>query len=413
MTALFVLLTLTLAAAADDLSALQDEAASANPSLAAQEALVRELANRAAVSGAWMDPVLAVEYSNAPIDTFGLASHPMSGLQLKLQQSLAPPGWSGRKRAIGERMSDAAGHGRAEIELQLRAAVARAWWNLVQTRLLEEVTRAHIARTEELQAAVTSRYEVGAAGQSAVLRLEVLRGRLTDELLEFEAMDRSLSAALDGALSREGPTTWETPDTVEPIAPPEASAWPVEAIERPGLAVIDAKEAAEAAGAAAAKLDALPDPSVWIGYRVRLTETETDPGTDFVSAGIGVPLPVGSGRRAHGERDARLEAASRMRSERARMVDEITAGYRATQARWSRAHHKAITYAETLVPAATNALAATQTDFAVDRAGFAELFEAEVTLLDLERARIRASVETHLQHADATALLGVSPTGGQ
>ncbi len=413
MIALLLLSFLQSASAGDELPALQDEAASANPTLVAREAHVRELTERATVAGAWMDPVLAVEYSNAPVDSLGLSQHPMSGLQLKVQQPLHLPGWSARKRAVGEQMSEAAQHDRAEAELQLRAAVARGWWGLVRTRLLKKVTEDQIDRTEELLGAVTSRYEVGGGGQSAVLRLEVLRDRLTDDLQEFDAVDRSLSAALDRSLSRDSATVWETPGAVEPLAPPgDPGSWPDLVDERPALAALAAREAAEQAGGDAARADVLPDPSVWVGYRVRTIRTATDSGVDLVSAGVGVPIPIGSGRRANGERDAHAEAAHAVRAQQTALRDQIASGSHAVHARWSRAYNKAATYANSLVPSATSALEATQADFSVGRADFASLFEADVALLDLERARIDAAIETHLQLAEATALLGRPPTGG-
>ena len=81
-------------------------------------------------------------------------------------------------------------------------------------------------------------------------------------------------------------------------------------------------------------------------------------------------------------------------------------------ARWSRAHEPAGVYDATLLPAAETTLRTTQADFAVGRADFSSLFDAEVALLDAERTRIAAAVETHLQHAEAIAILGIAP-GGQ
>ena len=52
-------------------------------------------------------------------------------------------------------------------------------------------------------------------------------------------------------------------------------------------------------------------------------------------------------------------------------------------------------------------------DFSVGRADFASLFEAEVSLLSLERALILAATETWIQHAAALAALGTSPLEAQ
>ena len=50
-------------------------------------------------------------------------------------------------------------------------------------------------------------------------------------------------------------------------------------------------------------------------------------------------------------------------------------------------------------------------DFSVGRADFASLFEAEVALLDLDRALIAADVQTHLEAATALGVLGIVPAG--
>jgi hypothetical protein len=137
-----------------------------------------------------------------------------------------------------------------------------------------------------------------------------------------------------------------------------------------------------------------------------------DPGTDLVSVGLGVPLPTGSGRRAGGARLAALEEASAATAREASALDGVSAEMAAIAARWTRAWNKAATYASTLIPGAAATLETTRSDFSVGRAQFASLFEAEVALLDLERGRIAAAVETHIQRAAAIAVLGTTPPEG-
>ena len=395
-----------------EIAQLQDEAIAANPDLGARRAAIREIAERAAVAGAWSDPVVSVEYSNAPVTTWSIADHPMAGVQLRVQQQLRPPQWSARRRAPGEHEAQARDHALADAALSLRAAVARAYWSLHRTRLLREVTEAHIARTEELLEVVVARYQVGAVGQYAVLRLEVLRDRLRDDLADFDRTEREHAAALARALGADAAPAITARDALGASVPPDTVDWRALAeTSRPALAALDERIAAEQAGAALAETEALPDPMVWVGYRVRVATTETDPGTDFVSVGVGVPLPLGSGRMANGERQARLEAVARLSAERRALLDAIAASGETVLARWQRAAGKAQTYTDVLIPAAESALQTTRADFATGRADFASLFEAEVALLDLERAVIAATIDTHVQHAEATALVGANLGG--
>ena len=74
---------------------------------------------------------------------------------------------------------------------------------------------ADLARTLELIRAVRVRYEVGKAGQNALLRLEVLRDRLQDDLGDFVRAERRLSAGLARSLARPPASHFATPTAVE------------------------------------------------------------------------------------------------------------------------------------------------------------------------------------------------------
>ncbi len=402
-------------AAADPpaLTPLIEQATAANPSLAALAHRADALRARAEVAGAWPDPRLSVEYANAPITSFTLTEHPMSGVLLRLEQTLRPPGWSASQRRAGEQRAEAEAHLRAEAELEVARAVRAAWWALARTRLLAGLTEAQRDRAGELLAAVRTRYETGREGQHAVLQLELLRERLTDDLGDFAEHATGLGAALRATLGGTPEARFATPEDVSPRPPPPPADWrALAAAHHPRLAALRAEQAAALEAARGARLEGLPDPTVWAGYRVRVVEPPLDPGTDFVSLGLAVPLPAGSARRARGERAAALEGASASEARHQAALDELEARMTAVVARWQRAATKAATYDERLLPAARATLQTTRSDFAVDRADFASLFDAEVALLDLERARLLAAVETHLAHADAVAALGVAPPGG-
>ena len=394
-------------------AALADEAVQANPSLEAMRARERALRERAEVAGARMDPMVSVELSNLPVTTFSLADHGMAGVQLRAQQTLRPPTWSRLQRELGEQRADAAGFATAEAELQLRGAVERAWWTLARTRMLAQVTEEHLARTEQLLDAARARYETGGVGQYAVLRLGVLRDKLRDDLGDFIRGEAELEAALSAALDRAPGGPFPTPTAVEPVAPPADADWvALASATRPALLRIAADREVALQTAHLARVDVWPDVTLWAGYRLRTAQSEMDPGTDLVSVGVGVPIPGGSARRADGDRAAALEEASGAAASYDAALNGVEADMAGVIARWSRAWDKVAAYDQTLIPGARSTLEATRADFVVGRAEFASLIDAEVALLDLERARITAAVETHLQRADAVTVLGAPPPPG-
>lgn len=400
------------AADAESVEVLVQAALAAHPDLAALEATEQTLRERAAVAGAWPDPMVSVEYSNAPLSTFNISDHPMGGVQFRASQTFRPMAWSRLSRALVGLQADQVEARRGEAALRLEAAVTQTWWVLARTAWLERVTETHIARVRDLLEAVRARYEVGSMGQHGVLRLEVLRDRLTDDLGEFTRQRRELVAQLVRAHAipeGEQPTL---PVQAGVVRVPSQEDWEALAVaHRPAVQGLDAQIQQAQAGGQLAKSDLAPDVNVWAGYRLRTGDAAADGGVDLFSFGVGVPIPAGSARRARGDVAAWGQAAREAASMRQALLEQVTADAEGILARWERAQDKAETYAEALIPRAEAVLTSALADFRVGRTDFASLFEAEVALLDLERARITAATETHLQHAELAMVLGVAFPG--
>jgi len=390
--------------------ALADEAVRLNPGIEALRARTEALSEIAGAAGAWKDPMVGIEYVNAPVDSFRLDRSPMTGLQFSLQQNIPEWGWRRASKDVARSQLEASRHATAEAQLQLRYTVERLYWRLALSGQLRRVTRAHLERTQELLDAVRFQYEVGRVGQNAVLRLGVLRDRLKDDLKDFDRIDRQLEAGLNGALSRPTRAPLDTPGQADPL-PVDGSApeWLDVAREhRPRLRQIREEVRVEEQGAKLARIETRPDLNVWAKYRLRTIDTTLDDGTDFVSIGLAVPIPWGS-RKQGLAREAAHHAAER--GARARLdaaVDEIEAELHGVEAAWSRAFEKATSYRDALIPSARATLEITLSDFSVGKADFGSLYESEVDLLMLENALIAATIETHVQSATARSISGDS-----
>lgn len=414
-TALLLVLFATPTLAVDDPDALAREALAANPGLEALRARSAELDALAGAAGTWSDPVVGIDYMNAPVDSFSLSDHPMSALQLRAEQSFPPWGWSRLRKEVAASRTLMSEHALAEAQSQLRREVLELYWELSLSRKLEAVTREHVARTEDLLKAVRARYETGRAGQNQVLQLQVLRDRLRDDLGNFVRADRVLSAALSRTLSRQPGGEFATPLTLEPRpVSGSVSDWLALAreerpeLKRLGESIRGAEKAEELA-----RVDGRPDVTVWLGYRVRMVDSALDDGTDQMSAGVSIPIPWGSAKRSRAEQVAQAQAARAGRASLAAERDRIESELEAIHARWTRAFEQAVEYHERLAPEARASLEASFSDYTVGRADFATLFDAQVTLLDLERTLLSAAAQTHIQAAAADATIGVVPRGGR
>ncbi|MCP4805725.1 MAG: TolC family protein [Proteobacteria bacterium] len=385
---------------------LAEQAVAESPTLVALQARVDSLSALAEVADLWPDPMLAAEYSNMAVSAPLPANHMMSGVQLKATQTLPTPGVTGLRADVAHGRVEVQGQATAEAELQLRRTVHVTWWRLMLSRQLAEVTAAHLDRTNELLDAVRSRYETGSAGQSALLRLQLLAERLDDDLGDYRRAELELTAALTQALS--GPVDIQATTPLSPLAVTgDVPTWLAQAAEtRPELERLELLAQNEERAAELARVDARPDVSVWAGYRVR---THASDPTDLVSVGVGMPIPMHASKRGQGMESAHLSAASGARAQHQAALDALEAQLTTALARWDRAASKATTYETVLVPSAQATLDATLSDFRVGKADFASLYDAEVALLSLERMRLTAAAETHIQHAEITALVGGTP----
>jgi outer membrane protein TolC len=414
--ALFLALLTTVgipALAAGNPRELADEAVRANPGIEALRARTRALSELAQSAGTWKDPMIGMEYMNAPVDSFRLDRSPMSGLQFSLQQNLPEWGWSKASKEVATSRVEASRHATTEAQVQLRRTVEVSFWRLALSGLLSGVTRAHLERTQELLDVVRVHYEVGTVGQNAVLRLGVLRDRLQDDLSDFRRIDREISAGLNRALSRPAGSLVHPPKQATPLpVTGEIPQWLELAHQyRPRLKRIREEVRVEQQEAKLARIKTRPEVNVWAKYRLRTMDSSIGDGTDFVSLGVAVPIPWGSRKQWLGKQAAHLEAERETRARLAAAVDQIESELQVVEAVWARAYEKATTYQESLIPVARATLETTLSDFSVGKADFASLYESEVELLMLEKAYLTATIETHIQSATARSVTGSSNLG--
>jgi outer membrane protein, heavy metal efflux system len=397
---------LCMAAPAD---AVVARALEAHPALEVPAARAAEARARARAARSWPDPVLSLEASNLPVDALTLSDHPMSGIQLGLRQALPVVG----RLEASARVADAEvpaleAEARVHAPARVAARVRAAWWELVRAEAQARVTRSHLGQLDQLEAAVSARYRVGSGGQGALLAVGLRRARLEQSLADLERDAAAARGALQAAMGvAPGPLTFPDPLPVRP-PPADPEAWLQRA--REGSAEAHRRDAGLAraeALTALARTHTRPEPSAWLGYRLRTIRTPTDAGTDFVGAGVAIPVPTGSLSRRRADLDAATALATGARAEHAAWLRTAEARLRALHATWTRAAERARITADRLLPDARRVLEATLADYRVGRADFARLVDAEEAVLDLQREAIEAAATTGRAAAAVEDLLAL------
>lgn len=368
--------------------------------MAAAEALVAD-------ADTLPDPILGLEYGNMPLTTPWPGEHPMSGVQLRVSQTFPGPGKRSARVAEARGRVDAARARLPSLQNRLAGSVVTAWHRLAGVRRERVVTAAHIQLVDQLIEVVQVSYEVGRAAQHELLQLQTLRERLSDDLLDFEQRERAFVARLNAILHRAPDTPVPTPEHPTPLTIDPLDDLRAAVDDHPTLEALEAAAQAESRGAERFEAEGSPDYTLTAGYRVRRAVEPADEGEDFVSVGVALPLTWFWEDARWGAR----AAASRARGEalvaqRAAQRETLRGEVAAAHAMATRAAQKAETYESELVALAHRALDSTFAAYRVGRAGFGQLYQAEVALLELERGAIRARVEAAVAATRLVTLTG-------
>lgn len=379
-------------AAPSTLDALVERALLANPELAAIDAHVTALGHDAVRARTWRDPVLSVAYQNVPLTAPILGQVGMSMVRVQVGQTIPYFGKTEKRGAVLEKRAETTRWALEERRNQLRAAVKTTWYQLALTRQLKTLTREHITLVDQLIESIRIKYEVGRAAQQNLLRFEVLRDRLTDDLEDFASRETALTASLNATLHRAPTTAVPTPSSFE-IALPKQGAEELLALAleaRPALRQIEAESTALLSAAELARAEVVPDPTVFAAYGLRTALPGGAQGQDLLTIGLSLPLPFQTDSNQLALARSHESRAAAAQARRVALLDQIASGLVAATATWSRSESKVQRYEKHLVPQAHRTLDATFAAYAVDRASFLALFEAELDLLNFERT-IRAT----------------------
>jgi len=349
------------------------------------------------IASAWPDAHLGAEYSNMPLLNPRPGSHPMSGIQLTVSQRI--PFFNKI-----EARKDAARVARfqslpetQEVRNRVTGTVWQGAQRLQRYQALTEVTQRHIDSANELLGAIQSRYELGRTEQHELIRVEVLRDTLIDELQDLKRRRDAESRALAALIPRKKnpefkishvdfgrlPKAFEKSISLQALLD--------EAIQnRPLYAVFLSQAQSQVAMAKALRQEVWPDIKTWVGYRVRLP-SDNDAGNDFFSLGISVPIGWSSGSRRWEASALQKEAqANALVAQYKGLTLHLKQQLSVLLVERTRSQERAHFYRDTILPRAEKNLSSVLSSYQVNRAGFAELFSAQIARFDFEKVAINA-----------------------
>ncbi len=384
---------------------LVEEALEANPGLKGADERWRMAATRVAQVSSLEDPQLSVGLLNYPVDSFDADEAPMTGNEIRLVQKFPFPGKLGAKGELAEQQAEWFRHLSAENRLQVEKGVRDAYWRLAFQDRAIEITEQTVRVFDDLIRFVETRYQVGQAVQQDVLKAQVQRSRLTERLVNLYQGRESILAELNGLLGREASRRLE-PEAGDPAigaSPGAAELEKAAETSRPLLKAYRSLLNRYQAQKEVARLDYLPDISLWAGYRFRDNDL-VDGGTDFASVGMTVNLPVYRARRAA----AVAEADSGGRMAHAQYLDVrngVNARIQDALSRLDGSRQLEVLYRSGIIPQASQAYRAALAAYQVGKVDYLSVQDALLSLLgyqidhqkavtDAQRAEAQLQAET-------------------
>jgi len=392
------------------LDALVERALQNNPDLQAAKARWEMSGHKVVPARTLDDPLLGIGFSNYPVDSFRSDETPMTGNEVKLSQNFPYPGKLAAKGDMAAQQARWYQAAYLDARLKLTGEVKDAYYRLYYQDRAIAVTEEELEILKNFIALTKTRYEVGKGLQQDLLKAQVEQSKLLDKQLTLRQQRSSVLAGLNQLLARPSGAQLEPADKPE-LTSPGATLFQLQQLareSRPMFAAYEAQIDRFESQRRLAKLDSYPNFNLWTSYRFR-DDDLPDGGTDFVSAGVGLSLPIWREKRSEevAEADSGIRMARRQLEEFGNRVDMIIADLYA-QAEKNR--DLAQLFATGIIPQAQQSFDASLAAYQVGKVEFLSLLDGLLTLYRyrLDYQRVLTDYQRNLARLEAA--VGSSPT---
>jgi len=392
----------------DQLDRLVEEALQNNPDLDASRERFYMFRHKVVPAQSLNDPMLGVAFSNYPIDSFKPDDTPMTGNEFKLSQDLPYPGKLAAKGEVAEQQANWYEAAYEDAKLQLAQKVKDAYFRLYFQEQAIAVTEENLGILENFISLTKTRYEVGNGLQQDLLKAQVEQSKLLDKLLTLRQQRQSVLAGLNRLLARPSsqPLVLQGVLTLPEVHVEPAELQAEARNNRPMFASFQSQVARFESQRKLAKLDYYPNFNVWTSYRFR-DDDLPDRGTDFVSAGFGINIPLWQEKRS----EAVAEADSGIRMARRQLEDfqnQVDSTIQDVSAQLEKNRDLVRLYATGIIPQSQQSFDASLAAYQVGKVEFLSLLDSLMTLYRYQLDYQRALTDARRNIAQLEAATGVA-----
>ena len=369
-----------------DMDRLIDEALTNNRGLQALRYETEAQAARISPARTLSDPIFKIELSNVPFSNLDFESTPMSGKQFMLSQRIPYWGKRATRAAIEDHATKASQAAYEDHSAIVTNEVKQAYYDLSFLDRAIAITQKNRNLLKDFVRIAQTKYSVGTGLQQDVLKAQVSLSELRDRLIVLGQERRHTEARLNAVLNRM---------TQAPVGRPEIvkqTPYPYDLAELQQMAVAGSShlrgleqttrkwQTAERL----ARLSHRPDFNLNLGYRQRDFTADPVEGSDFLTVGVAVNLPIYRGGKQ--DQQVREALATRKASEARYDAAKRLVFLRIEQAHIDIQTHReeSVLYESSIIPQAEQALAVSVAAYQVGKVDFMTLLNSQVTLLNFE-----------------------------
>ena len=380
-----------------------------NPSLKAHRASLGAARDRIGPAGALPDPTLSLGVTSLPAPSFDFDAEAMTQIGIGFAQTFPARGKRTAATSVARADSTLAASRVGDREARLAAAAAGAFYRLAFAQTAVELWRGRAGLADQAVVVTDARYQSGAAPQTDVLRARLRRARLSEEILDLAAEAtgaRETARALLGG-GAEPPEVLLLVDAAgTPALDPGTFDFPVIDQVRPpplntSLKVASAHVERAARRATVFEIAGRPDYMTSLQTGILLGGRES-----FLTARVGIPLPLWSGRKQTPLAQAAIMDLTAAEEEYADLSALLIAEVRARLADLEASQLRAQRITAEIVPLATAASASALQRYRADEVDFTSVLKTQDELyrVQLDLARVVSRFGT--QRADLAAMTG-------
>ncbi len=369
-----------------DMDRLIDEALTNNRGLQALRYETEAQAARIPPARALSDPIFKIELSNVPFSNLDFESTPMSGKQFMLSQRIPYWGKRATRAAIEDHATKASQAAFEDHSAIITNEVKQTYYDLAFLDRAIAITQKNRNLLKDFVRIAQAKYSVGTGLQQDVLKAQVSLSELRDRLIVLRQERRRTEARLNAVLNRM---------TQAPVGRPEIvkqTPYPYDLAELQQMAVAGSShlrgleqttrkwQTAERL----ARLSHRPDFNLNLGYRQRDFTADPVEGSDFLTVGVAINLPIYRGGKQ--DQQVREALATRKASEARYDAAKRQVFLRIEQAHIDIQTHReeSVLYESSILPQAEQALAVSVAAYQVGKVDFMTLLNSQVTLLNFE-----------------------------